>query len=160
MKTKMKTEKTRNKYTDKFEFILRINGNIICQRYFNIRGYSLRAKDSMDLRWDLGEIVSTIQTYLRGKTEDFLWTNYNPYSTKNSVVKDNDKQEEDYFTFEIRVDGKVIIIERFTGMDFPPKIRYSVNIKSLIPSIISKIQRGLSQKKYTKVQNYYSVNTK
>jgi hypothetical protein len=153
-------ERIKNKYTDKFEFILRINDNIICQRYFNIRGYNNRAKDSMDLRWDLGEIVTTIQSYLQQKTEDFLWLNYNPYSLKNSVVKEVDKQEEDYFTFEIRVDGKVIIIERFTGMDFPPKVRYSVNIKSLIPSIISKIQRGLSQRKYTRVSDYYDCVTR
>jgi|TARA_R110000796_G_scaffold252005_4_gene384834 hypothetical protein len=152
-------ERIKNKYTDKFEFILRINDNIICQRYFNIRGYNNRAKDSIDLRWDLGDIVTTIQSYLGKKTEDFLWLNYNPYSSKNSVVKEVDKQEEDYFTFEIRVDGKVIIIERFTGMDFPPKVRYSVNIKSLIPSIISKIQRGLSQRKYTKVDEHYQMDT-
>jgi hypothetical protein len=149
-------EKAKNKYTDKFEFILRINDNIICQRYFNIRGYNNRAKDSIDLRWDLGEIVNTIQSYLKEKTEDFLWLNYNPYSLKNSVVKEVEKQHEDYFTFEIRVDGKVIIIERFTGMDFPPKVRYSVNIKSLIPSLISKIQRGLSQRKYSRIEEYYS----
>ena len=142
-------EKARSKYTDKFEFILRINDHIVCQRYFNIRGYSNAAKDSMDLKWELNEIVATIQSYLRDKSEDFLWTNYNPYSSKDG---------EDYFTFEIRVDGKVIIIERFTGMEYPPKIRYSVNVKSLIPSIISKIQRCLSKKKYTNVGRHYGYS--
>ena len=44
-------ERTKNKYTDKFEFILRINDNIICQRYFNIRGYNNRAKESMERRF-------------------------------------------------------------------------------------------------------------
>jgi hypothetical protein len=127
-------ERAKNKYTDKFEFILRINGNIICQRYFNIRGYNNKAKDSMDIRWDLGDIVDTIQSYLRKQTEEFLWLNYNPYTSKNSVVK-----------------------ERFTGMDFPPKVRYSVNIKSLIPSLISKIQRGLSQRKYSTVEEHYPI---
>jgi len=64
---KQKMERAKNKYTDKFEFILRINGNIVCQRYFNIRGYNNIAKDSMDLRWELNEIVSRIQSYLRDK---------------------------------------------------------------------------------------------
>lgn len=149
-------ERAKNKYTDKFEFILRINGNIICQRYFNIRGYNDKVKDSMNIRWDLGDIVDTIQSYLKRQTEEFLWLNYNPYTSKNSVVKEVDKQEEDYFTFEIRVDGKIIIIERFTGMDSPPKVRYSVNIKSLIPLIIAKIQRGMSQRKYSTVGEHYS----
>jgi|TARA_R110000824_G_scaffold298115_2_gene486373 hypothetical protein len=155
---KQKMEKARSKYTDKFEFILRINDHIVCQRYFNIRGYSNTAKDSMDLKWELNEIVSTIQSYLRDKSEDFLWTNYNPYSSKNSVVREEKKDGEDYFTFEIRVDGKVIIIERFTAMEYPPKIRYSVNVKTLIPSIISKIQRCLSKRKYTNVGRYYGYS--
>ena len=152
-------ERASNKYTDKFEFILRINENIVCQRYFNIRGYNESSKNSMELRWELSDIVDTIQTYLKEKSEDFLWTNYNPFSNKNSVVRDTQKSGEDYFTFEIRVDGKIIIIERFTGMVFPPKVRYSVNIKSLIPSIISKIQRCLSKRKYNSTKKYYEIQT-
>ena len=156
---KQKMERASNKYTDKFEFILRINENIVCQRYFNIRGYNESSKNSMELRWELSDIVDTIQTYLKEKSEDFLWTNYNPFSNKNSVVRDNQKSDEDYFTFEIRVDGRKIITERFTGMSFPPKVRYSVNIKSLIPSIISKIQRCLSKRKYLNVKRYYQPQT-
>ncbi len=148
-------EKKVSKYSDKFEFILRINENIVCQRYFNIRGYNNNAKNSLELRWELDDITQTIQSYLKGLSEDFLWANYNPFSNKNSVVNDNQKEGEDYFTFEIRVDGKIIIIERFTAMDFPPKVRYSVNIKSLIPSIISKIQRCLSKKRYNSVEKHY-----
>ena len=155
---KQKMEKKISKYSDKFEFILRINENIVCQRYFNIRGYNNTAKDSMDLKWELEEIVSKIQSYLKEKSEDFLWVNYNPYRTKNSVVREEKKEGEDYFTFEIRVDGKIIIVERFTAMDYPPKVRYSVNVKSLIPEVISKIQRCLSKRKYLTTSAYYGYD--
>ena len=151
-------ERKVSKYSDKFEFILRINENIVCQRYFNIRGYNNTAKDSMDLKWELEEIVSKIQSYLKEKSEDFLWVNYNPYRTKNSVVREEKKEGEDYFTFEIRVDGKIIIVERFTAMDYPPKVRYSVNVKSLIPEVISKIQRCLSKRKYLTTSAYYGYD--
>tara|TARA_R110001606_G_scaffold384392_1_gene547232 strand:+ start:189 stop:662 length:474 start_codon:yes stop_codon:yes gene_type:complete len=155
---KQKMEKKISKYSDKFEFILRINENIVCQRYFNIRGYNNTAKDSMDLKWELEEVVSKIQSYLKEKSEDFLWVNYNPYRTKNSVVREEKKEGEDYFTFEIRVDGKIIIVERFTAMDYPPKVRYSVNVKSLIPEVISKIQRCLSKRKYLTTSAYYGYD--
>ena len=151
-------EKKVSKYSDKFEFILRINENIVCQRYFNIRGYNNTAKDSMDLKWELEEVVSKIQSYLKEKSEDFLWLNYNPYRTKTSVVREEKKEGEDYFTFEIRVDGKIIIVERFTAMDYPPKVRYSVNVKSLIPEVISKIQRCLSKRKYLTTSAYYGYD--
>jgi len=155
---KQKMEKKVSKYSDKFEFILRINENIVCQRYFNIRGYNNTAKDSMDLKWELEEVVSKIQSYLKEKSEDFLWLNYNPYRTKTSVVREEKKEGEDYFTFEIRVDGKIIIVERFTAMDYPPKVRYSVNVKSLIPEVISKIQRCLSKRKYLTTSAYYGYD--
>tara|TARA_R110000744_G_C19137147_1_gene537798 strand:+ start:234 stop:707 length:474 start_codon:yes stop_codon:yes gene_type:complete len=155
---KQKMEKKISKYSDKFEFILRINENIVCQRYFNIRGYNNTAKDSMDLKWELEEVVSKIQSYLKEKSEDFLWLNYNPYRTKTSVVREEKKEGEDYFTFEIRVDGKIIIVERFTAMDYPPKVRYSVNVKSLIPEVISKIQRCLSKRKYLTTSAYYGYD--
>jgi len=157
---KQKMQKKVSKYSDKFEFILRINENIVCQRYFNIRGYNNTAKDSMDLKWELEEVVSKIQSYLKEKSEDFLWVNYNPYRMKNSVVREEKKEGEDYFTFEIRVDGKIIIIERFTAMDYPPKVRYSVNVKSLIPEVISKIQRCLSKRKYLTASAHYGYNNK
>ena len=157
---KQKMERKVSKYSDKFEFILRINENIVCQRYFNIRGYNNTAKDSMDLKWELEDIISTIQSYLKEKSEDFLWVNYNPYRIKNSVVREEKKEGEDYFTFEIRVDGKIIIIERFTAMVYPPKVRYSVNVKSLIPEVISKIQRCLSKRKYLTASTYYGYSNR
>ena len=81
----------KNKYSDKFEFMLRINDNIVCQRYFNIRGYNNKAKDSMELKWDLEEMVKSIQSYLKGQSEEFLWATYNPYSPNNSVVRKEKK---------------------------------------------------------------------
>jgi hypothetical protein len=37
----------------------------------------------------------------------------------------------------------------FSGNLFPPKVRYSVDIKEIIPSIINEIRYSLAQKKYT-----------
>jgi len=39
----------------------------------------------------------------------------------------------------------------FSGNLFPPKVRYAVDIKEIIPSIMSEIRAYLSQKNYTNV---------
>ena len=33
----------------KLEFLLKVNGNIIVQRFFNVRGYNHKARNSMEL---------------------------------------------------------------------------------------------------------------
>jgi len=80
-----------------------------------------------------------------------LYGHYNPYQPQNpeEIQRINIYENEDVFDVEIRVSDKIIAKKRFTGNVYPPKVRYSVNIKELIPEIISTIQETLSQKKYT-----------
>ena len=66
-----------------------------------------------------------------------------------------DYENEDVFDVEVRIHDKIAAKKRFTGNVYPPKVRYSVNIKELIPQIISTIQEKLSQKKYS--QTYAGI---
>ena len=59
-------------------------------------------------------------------------------------------ENEDIFTFQIKVNGNIVIEKNFTGNDFPPKVRYDVDIRKIIPKIIATIQHGLILKNYTK----------
>ena len=135
----------------RFEFIFYINGNIICQRYFHIRGYNDEVRNSMDMKWCIDEVVDRIKDDLTQKTRDFLWANYDPYTpqTKEDIPTKDIFEKKDDYMMEIRVDKKPVAIKEFTGNYFPPKVRYQVNIKELIPSIISDIRDYFSQKKYT-----------
>jgi hypothetical protein len=145
----------------RFEFLLYINDNIICQRYFNIRDYnedsvkSLKLKELMDTLTGvsndiLGEL-GVIPNHLKNKTIDYLWNTYNPYYVQTEENSKNFSDKIDDFQFEIRVDKSVVAKSQFSGNLFPPKVRYAVDIKEIIPSIISEIRYYLSQKKYQKV---------
>ena len=58
----------------------------------------------------------------------------------------SEKSHENFFKFSI-YQGKNVIIERIFDADcFNPVIRYSVDIRSMIPDIIQKLQNTLSQK--------------
>jgi len=136
-----------------FEFYLRINGNErpIVGRNFNVKGYNPKSLRSMDIKYCIDDIVSMIEDQFRSKSEDYLYKYYNPYSTQNPEdidVKDL-FEEEDIFSFEIRVHGNVVAEKQFSGNWYPPKVRYDVDIRKLIPGIISKIQKTLSSKKLT-----------
>ena len=135
----------------KFEFLLKINGNIICQRYFSIKGYNYKSLRSLELKECSYDIVDMIQLNLKDKAEDYLWKYYNRYEVQKpeDIQVKNVFEKEDVFDLVIKVDGRERSITRFSGNFFPPKVRYSVDIRSLVPNIIKHIQYVLSRKEYT-----------
>lgn len=142
----------------RFEFVLYINGHIICQRYFNIPDYNEDSIKSLEMK-ELIDSISGINNgqwgdqgiipkHLKKKTIDYLWDNYNPYSTQQDETYKSNSDKIDDFQFEIKVDKATVIKTQFSGNYFPPKVRYAVDIKVIIPSIIAQIRQFMSQKNY------------
>jgi hypothetical protein len=145
----------------RFEFVLYINNHIICQRYFNIKDFneesikSLEMKELMDAlcgmnNGEFGE-MGIVPNFLKAKSRDYLWANYNPYATTQELNPRNIFEKIDDFQFEIKVDKKTVGKSMFSGNYFPPKVRYAVDIKEIIPTIMNEIRYFLSLKNYTKV---------
>lgn len=142
----------------KFEFLLLINGNIICQRYFNVKDFNPNVLQSYNLKECTDRCVNFItgegqwdipsESTLKGKTWEYLWSGYNPNLDEypQGETKDN-YEDEDVFTFQIRLNGRVVIERQFSGNDYPPKVRYDVDIRGIIPEIIADIQETMGEKK-------------
>ena len=126
----------------KFEFILSINGNIICQRYFSVKNFNPKVLRSVDLTECVEECVRLIQKDLKNKTYEYMYNSYNPYrkQLQEDIMVENIYDNEDVFDFEIKMDERTIIKKRFTGNVYPQRVRYSVDVRKLIPSIIKEIQ--------------------
>lgn len=145
----------------RFEFVLYINNHIICQRYFGIRNFNENSIKSYELKELMDEIcginngqsgtMGIIPNYLKLKSQDFIWNMYNPYSTNIDFPIKNNFEKNDEFQFEIKVDKKTVAKTSFSGSYFPPKIKYAVDIKEIIPSIMSEIREYLSRENYNKV---------
>lgn len=143
----------------RFEFVLYINKHIICQRYFSIKDYNEKSSNSLDIKNLMDKIVGMsensertmgiIPSHLKKKSMEYLWKFYNPYAPPKEEPYKNIFEKEDIFDFEIRVDKTAVAQSSFSGNYFPPQVRYQVDIKELIPNIISEIKDTLSQKKYT-----------
>jgi hypothetical protein len=154
-------ENTKKVEEQRFEFFLYINNHIICQRYFNIRDYNEDCVDSIEIKELIDSIVGMnngkygelgiIPYHLQKKTLNFLWEGYNPYSITPEETPKNIFEKMDNFQFEIKVDKKTIGKGEFCGNVFPPKVRYAVDIKEIIPSIMAEIRDYLSLKNYNKV---------
>ena len=149
------TNVTKKIEEQRFEFVLYINKHIICQRYFSIRDYNERAINSIELKELMDRIASPndpmgiIPRHLKRRSIEYLWKFFNPYAPSKAEPYKNIFEKEDIFDFEIRVDKVPVAQSTFSGNLFPPQVRYQVDIKELIPNIISEIKDTLSQKKYT-----------
>ena len=135
------------KLVEKFEFILHINGNIICQRFFNVKNPNEKVTHSLEMKECVDNCVNIIKSQFRDKSEDFLWDSYNLYQEIfEEIPTKNNYENEDFFDFEIKSNGYTLATRRFSGNDFPPKVRYSVDIRKIIPEIISEIQYYMTLK--------------
>jgi len=146
----------------RFEFVLYINNHIICQRYFDIRNYNEDSLNSYEMKELLDNItgmnngdfgsLGIIPKQLKNKSVDYLWENYNPFYLKIEEGSKNIFEKIDNFQFEIKIDKIVVAKSYFSGNFFQPKVRYAVDIKEIIPSIMAEIRGYLSKKNYTKLE--------
>lgn len=137
-----------------FEFLLKINGNIICQRYFAVSGYSpsknYNVKEMMDeltgMNNDDYGTIGIIPNFLKQRCVDYQWRAYNPYAERiESTHEKRDVYEnEDMIDFEIKYKGRPFSESRFSGNHFQTKVRYEINIKEIIPSIFETIRYHLN----------------
>ena len=135
----------------KFEFVLYINENIICQRYFTVRDFNPKSIKSIEAKECVETCVAIIQDDLKTKTFDYLEKNYNPWKEQlpEEIVSENIYENEDVFDFEIKADDRIVAKKRFTGNVYPQRVRYSVDIRKMIPSLIKEIQETFSQENFS-----------
>jgi len=71
-------------------------------------------------------------------------------------VREDIFENEDIFDLEIKVDDRVVAARQFTGNLYQQRIRYSVDIRKMIPKIISIITETLSNENIN--VEYSSIN--
>ena len=140
--------KTRIDNTQKCEFVLKLGDNIVCQRFFSVRNFNELAIHSMDLHDSVSDIADDIIDRLKLKTLSLLERDHTENSTESP-------EKEEHFTITIKK-GKYVVYTRIFRADlYPPKVRYTVDIRPQISSILRDLTQTLSLKKVlTKYQDY------
>jgi hypothetical protein len=134
-----------NQETTKFEFLLTMDGNIIVQRLFWVRDYNPVAKRSVDLYECVTNICTDIQDDLKKKTFDFMSLNQNFLSYSDGVEEEKDPSNE-HFLVEIKLGNDVFIQRTFPAFVYHPKVRYTVDIRPKIKTILTSLTETLSLK--------------
>jgi hypothetical protein len=141
-------------FREPYEFLFKINENIIVQRFFTVGNYNPESIYSLELKDAVDDCIGIIQDELKNRTLDFM-DEFKYYFADDPNFDRNDSP--DKYLFQVRVNGKIVIERYWDATIYPAKIRYDVNIKRHIARIISIIQSILSmpsRKLTTKFQHY------
>jgi hypothetical protein len=138
--------------THPYEFLFLINGNPIVGRNFPINNFNRESLKSYELKETIDDTVGLIQNHFKNNTYNYMerYFNYFVASTEEQTEPVDIYENEDFFTLQIKVRGRVVCEKIFSGNDYPPNVRYDVDIRKIIPKIIEYLQQGLSRKNYTK----------
>jgi len=127
----------------KFEFLLTLEGNIVCQRYFNVREHVEQARRSLDLHYYVKNICEEIQEDLKIKSSNYLCENQN-FILNSEVVEDKANAEKEYFLLEIKLGDDVFISRIFPAYLYHPKARYTVDIRPKLKRFLADLTDILS----------------
>lgn len=127
----------------KFEFLLSLGGNIVCQRYFNVKDHNDQSKRSMNLHEYVKKICEEISEDLKIKSSNYLCENQN-FFLNSEVVEEPKVAEKEEFLLEIKLDDDVFIQRIFPAYYYHPKVRYTVDIRPKLKRILSDLTDILS----------------
>jgi hypothetical protein len=140
-----------NQDITKFEFLLTLSGNIVVQRYFNVKEYNPMARRSVDLYETVKNICEEIADDLKLKTSTYMCENQSYFLDYEKA--DEDKQgEKEYFLLEIKLNDEVFISRVFPAYYYHSKIRYTVDIRPMLKDFLSELTYVLSS---TKLETTY-----
>lgn len=132
-----------NNETTKLEFLFTLSGNIICQRFFNVRGYNPNIRKSLELHDNVKNICEEIQENLKEKTLEFLHENPNYFPVFDPSNHEGPDTEE-YFELSIKQNDDVFISRVFPAHIYHPKVRYSVDIRPILKRVLGGLTETCS----------------
>ena len=144
-----------NQDATKFEFLLTLGKNIVCQRFFNVRDYNVEARRSIDIHEYVKDICEEISHDLKTKTLDYLNENQDYfYGLKDVEAGETDEKE--YFLLVLKLGDDVFIQRMFPSNIFHPKVRYTVDIRPSLKRYLSDLTAILSSEELeTTYLNYH-----
>jgi len=145
-----------NQDITKFEFLLKLENNIVIQRFFNVIGHYPSSKTSMDLYECVTEICEEIATDLKDKTLEIMNINDDFVSPEQREEEIKNYKEEN-FILEIKQGDRVFISRIFPAHIYHPKVRYAVDIRPKVRKILGDLTNVLSQRELNKTYLEYEL---
>jgi hypothetical protein len=131
----------------KMEFLMTLNDNIVVQRFFNVRGYNPKAKNSVDFYNYIKVITHELQYYLKMKTVTYMIDNKEAIYDDHSIMETSFTEGPEDFNIYIKIGEQTICHRAFDGKNFPPKVRYTVDVRPFLKDVLRELTDIFSSSK-------------
>jgi hypothetical protein len=135
--------------TTKLEFVITLNDNIVVQRFFNVRGYNPKAKNSLEMYEYVKEIVETLHYDLKMKTVVYMLDNKESIIHDPSVMETSFTEGPEVFNLILRNGDQTLCHRQFDGKKYPPKVRYTVDVRPYLKEILKTLTDIFSDTRLT-----------
>jgi hypothetical protein len=142
----------------KLEFLMMVNDNIIVQRYFNVRDYNSDARNSVDFKEYMDDLIHSLNYQLKMKAVSYLLENQYDITNNPNLLNTSYIDGPEYFNIYLKQGDKLLCHRRFDAKIYPPKIRYTVDIRQTIKGILSDLTSLFSTKDLS--FDYLGLNTR
>lgn len=100
----------------------------------------------MDLHYEVKNICEKISEDLKIKSSNFLVENQDIFFN-TEYVEDPNERDEQYFLLQIKHLDDVFIERIFAAHYYPPKVRYTVDIRPMLKRVLNDLTEILSLKR-------------
>lgn len=141
----------------KMEFLITLNDNIVIQRFFNIRNYNPDAKSSLNLYAYLRDFAEEFAYNLKMKTTVYMMDNIDAIIEDPSVLSTSMTEGPEVFNIFIKMGDMTICQRQIDAKIYPPKIRYTVDIRPQVKSVLKELTDIFSEENLIYTYNGISL---
>ena len=123
----------------KMEFLLTLNENIVVQRYFNVKGYNPEAKNSIEFYEFIKDLKDELEYYLKMKTVVYMMDNKEAIIHDPKIMETSFTEGPEVFNMFVKVGDQTICHRIFDGKKFPPKVRYTVDVRPYLKDVLKSL---------------------
>jgi len=123
----------------KMEFLLTLNENIVVQRYFNVKGFNPDAKSSIEFYEFIKDLKDELEYYLKMKTVVYMMDNKEAIIHDPKIMETSFTEGPEVFNIFVKVGDQTICHRIFDGKKFPPKVRYTVDVRPYLKDVLKEL---------------------
>lgn len=133
----------------KMEFLLTLNDIIIVQRFYNVRNYNPSVRNSFEIYDLMFQIKNELQNDLKWKTIVYMIDNKSLIEQDSKVMNTSMTNEPEFFNMCIKLGDETICHRQFDAKMYPPKVRYTVDVRPYLKSILKDLTDIFSEQNLT-----------
>ena len=133
----------------KLEFLMMVNENIIVQRFFNVKEFNPSAKNSVELYELIKDFKHDLEKQLKMKTVTYMLDNMYEIVNNPAVMDTSYTDGPEYFNVFIKQGDVTICQRQFNAKVYPPKVRYTVDVRPHLKNLLMSLTDIFSSKNLT-----------